>query len=1251
MLLCKQAEQGVPLQAEQYDWLADTDEEVDKQELEAHYSFITKIQEVPNADSGTDSKPVEQVQNDIGYNVFANALQHSEQSESVSNTCLVETNDSNVTPGNLQQALKDKGVIDSGCSRHLTKNISYLFKFEEINGGYVAFGGNPKGGKITSEGKLDFDDLYFVKEIKFNLFSVSQMCDKKNNILFTDTKCVLLSFDFKLPDKNHVLLRVPRKNNMYNVDLKNIVPSGDLTALFAKATLDEGLPSKVFENNHTCIACKKGKKHRASCKTKHVSSVSQPLQRLHMDLFGPTFVKSLNKKSYRLVVTDDYSMFSWVFFLATKDETSSNLRTFITDIENQINPKVKLIRSDNGTEFKNHDLNQFYGMKGIKREFSVARTPQQNRVAERKNRTLIEAAKAMLADSLLPIPFWAGAVNTVCYVQNRVLVTKPNSKIPYELLLGRTPSIGFMRPFGCHVTILNTLDPLGKFDRKVDKGFLVGYSVNSKAFRVFNRSGPTWLFDIDTLTQSINYQSVVTGNQPNSSAGIQENLDAGKVGKEPVSTQQYVLLPLWSTSSKDSQNIYVDAALLINRMRVKVNAASTPVTAVGPNSTNNTNSFNAADPFNTAVSPTFEIGRKFLFVDPSRYPNDPNMPALEDIIYSDDEEDVGAKADFSNLETSITSMRKVVKDQGGLTQINNEDFHTGMFAYFLSQEEPKRVHQALKDPSWIEVMQNELLQFKMQNVWELCTAFEKLMKGNFQMSSIGELTFFLRLQVKQKQDRIFISQDKYVAEILRKYGFTDVKSTSTPIEIEKPLLKDPNVKRIFRYLKGKPHLGLWYPRDSPFNLVAYYDSDYAGASLDRKSITGDSKSVAGLWQFWTSVSIKKTNDVVRLQALIDREKVIIAEDTIRQALQLDDVDGVNCLLKEEIFAELVRMGYEKPSTKLTFYKASFSDQWKFLIHTFSSRMMMMIMKYLLNLLHLHLHMLLHHHHHHTKNLSLLSLQAESTQPSSPPQQQPSQTTDISMTLLNTLLETCATLTKKVANLEQDKLAQAIEIIKHKQRVKSMQDFDEAAPAKVEEVIEVVTAAKLMTDVVTTAATTITAAQVPKASAPWKRKGVIIQDPEETATTSVIVYSEVKSKDKGKEAELNANINWNDVMKQSRRRGHRSEGKEGSKGKGENLNHNAAKKQRIDEETEELKTHLQIVPNDDDVYTKATPLALKRRFRDALEASQKRFQSSMPKNFSDDFLLNTLKIMFKKPNVKASIWRDQRGRYGLAKVKS
>ncbi|GKB37664.1 putative ribonuclease H-like domain-containing protein [Tanacetum coccineum] len=324
--------------------------------------------------------------------------------------------------GNPQQALKNKGIFNSGCSRHMTGNKDFLTDYQDIDGGFVAFGGGTRGGKITGKGKirtykLDFEDVFFVKELNFNLFSVSQMCDKKNNVLFTETECLVLSLDFKLLDENQVLLRVPRQSNMYSFDLRNVVPSGDLTCLFANATIDEsklwhrrmghvnfktmnklvkgnlvrGLPSKIFVNDHTCVACQKGKQHKASCKTKLVSSISQPLQMLHMDLFGPTSVRSINHKTYCLVVTDDFSRFSWVFFLASKDET----------------------------KFKNKEMNELCGLKGIKREFSVARTPQQNGVAKRKNNTLIEAARTMLADSLLPNVFWAEAVNTACYVLNR----------------------------------------------------------------------------------------------------------------------------------------------------------------------------------------------------------------------------------------------------------------------------------------------------------------------------------------------------------------------------------------------------------------------------------------------------------------------------------------------------------------------------------------------------------------------------------------------------------------------------------------------------------------------------------------------------------------------------------------------------------------------------------------------------------------------------------------------------------------
>ncbi|GJR36660.1 ribonuclease H-like domain-containing protein [Tanacetum coccineum] len=214
-------------------------------------------------------------------------------------------------------------------------------------------------------------------------------------------------------------------------------------------------------------------------------------------------------------------------------------------------------------------MNQFCEIKEIKREFSVARNPQQNGVAERRNRTLIEAARTMLVNFKLPTTFWVEAVNTACYVLNKVLVIKPYNKTPYELIHGRTPLIDFMKPFGCPVTILNTRDPLGKFDRKADERFFFGYFVVSKAMRVFNkrtriveetlnirflentpnvtRNGPDWLFDVDSLTISMNYVPVVAGNQTNGIAGTRDNIVMGHAEKKIEPEQEYILITFCTT--------------------------------------------------------------------------------------------------------------------------------------------------------------------------------------------------------------------------------------------------------------------------------------------------------------------------------------------------------------------------------------------------------------------------------------------------------------------------------------------------------------------------------------------------------------------------------------------------------------------------------------------------------------------------------------------------------------------------------
>ncbi|GKB86335.1 putative ribonuclease H-like domain-containing protein [Tanacetum coccineum] len=615
--------------------------------------------------------------------------------------------------------LQNQRVIDSGCSRHITGNMSYLTDYEEIDGGYVTFGGNPKGGKITRKctiktGNLDFENLI---------------------------------------DESQVLLKVPRKNNMYSVDLKNIVPKGGLTCLFAKATSDEsklwhrrlghlnfktmnklvkgnlvrGLPSKLFENDQTCVACQKGKQHRASCKSKKENSASLPLHLLHMDLFGITFVKSLIKKMYCLVVTDDFSRFIWVFFLATKDETNGILKSFITGMENLVDHKVKVIRCDNGTEFKNKETNQFCEMKG---------------------------------------------------------------------------------------------------------------------------SGPDWLFDINALTRTMNYEPIVASTQSNGFADTKASDNAN-----PKSSQDDGSKP----SSDDGKKVHEDSR-----------KDSEGIDQEKEDNANSTNNVNAA-----SINEVNVVGGKTSI----ELPLDPNMPELEDYNIFEDDKDVGAETDMHNLDTTIQ----------------------------VSPIPATRIHK------------DHPLD---------------------QMSSIGELTFFLGLQVKQKKDGIFINQDNYVAKILKKFGFIKVKTTSTLMETQKPLLKDEDGEEMdvhmYRLMIGSLMYLTYSRHDIMFVVSAcaryqvnpkvshlhaikriFSDSDYAGASLDTKSTTG----------------AKTVNGEVHLHALVDGKKIIIIESIVRIDIQLEATEGVDCLPNATIFKQLALIGYEQVSQKLTFYKAFFSPQWKFLIHT------------------------------------------------------------------------------------------------------------------------------------------------------------------------------------------------------------------------------------------------------------------------------------------------------------------------------
>ncbi|GJS02660.1 putative ribonuclease H-like domain-containing protein [Tanacetum coccineum] len=661
--------------------------------------------------------------------------------------------------------------------------------------------------------------------------------------------------------------------------------------------------------------------------------------------------------------------------------------------------------------------------KGIKREFSVARTPQQNGVAERKNRTLIEAARTMLVDSKLPTTFWAEVVNTACYVLNRVLVIKPHNKTPYELIYGRPPLIDFMKPFGKAMRVFN------KRTRIVEETLNIRFLENAPNVE---GNGPDWLFDVDSLTISMNYVPVFAKNQTSGLAGTKDNIDAS---------------PKNSKENDGKKPTEVDESRVSDNGRQDDQATSyTP----GPSFAN----VAPSSPINAAGTPEEHL---FQYLSPFRnaftLPHVPNVSSLDNTrIFGNayDDEDVEEEVDMNNMISSYSvpdaPFTKFHKDHPEnqiigsletptLVDLPRDKWAIGTKWVFRNKKDERGIVVKNKarlvaqghtqeegidyDEVFALVVYVDDIIFGLTKK-ELSTKFEKLMHDKFQMSSMGELSFFLGLQVQQKSDGIFISQEKYVAEILKKFDFATVKTASTPIKPNKALIKDkeaedvdvhlyismigslmylktsrPNVtfvvcacarfqvtlktshlhvvKRIFRYLKGQPKLGLWYPSDSPFDLEAFSDSDYAGASLDRKSTTGaENVTAANCCGQATKISqssgptnlvadetiykeredkmkraatiassLKVEQDSLKdsreldvlngshivdngeqeINATVDCKEFTITEASIRRHLQLADSNGILVLPNTEIFDQLTLMGYVLTDDKLTFQKA------------------------------------------------------------------------------------------------------------------------------------------------------------------------------------------------------------------------------------------------------------------------------------------------------------------------------------------
>nr|GEX62861.1 hypothetical protein [Tanacetum cinerariifolium] len=768
--------------------------------------------------------------------------------------------------GNSQNIIDDKGYWDSGCSRHMTGNISYLLDYEPYNGGYVPFG---QGGcKITDKGTIK-------------------------------TECIVLGRDFKLRDDTNVLLRNPRQHNLYSIDLNNIVPHKDLTCLVAKASADES------ELSHKRL----GKQHKASCKTKVVNLMTKPLYTLHMDLFGPT---------------------------STKDETSGILRNFITEIENLKDLKVKIIRCDNGGEFRNKEMNDFCSMKGIKREFSNAKTPQQNEVAKKRSRTLIEAARTI------------------------VLVNKSQNNTPYELFN--------VVSAGTTSTNFSGTKEAASQDVKKD--------VSSLRYIAL----PNWFHEAHLESSASNAQDACKANAPESSGNSNPTATLTNPSTDQTKTPTVetptptVSSPVLTACLDVSLQLSSDIRLISKRVTGQVDTQSLDniltlsnrfedilrvTTNTGDSHGVEANLGNMENNISASPTPTFRIHK--------------DHPTSQIIGHVDTPAQTRTKSKEMEKQSFIASIHHMT---------NPDLLQFCLFSCFLSQEEPKKISDALNDPSWLEaipigtkwVLKNKkdergiIIRNKAKLVAQGHTQEEGI---NYEevfapVARIGAIRLFLAYasfmgfivyQMDVKSAFLYGTIDEEVY-VMQPPGFQDPEFPARVYKVEKAmngLYHAPRawyVKRIFRYLKGDPKQEVWYPKDSPFDLVAYSDSDYGGATQDRKSTTGGCQFLGRRLISWqckkqTIVATSKTKAEyvaaasgkyehnANFHQIVD----FVEASHLRYALTINPNVYVSYIrqfwstARVETSDEETKILATVDDQKFSFQKGQFSHQWKYQIHT------------------------------------------------------------------------------------------------------------------------------------------------------------------------------------------------------------------------------------------------------------------------------------------------------------------------------
>ncbi|CAL5368182.1 unnamed protein product [Camellia sinensis] len=857
-------------------------------------------------------------------------------------------------------------LIDSGCTNHMTYDRELFRELDKTaiskvrigNGAHIAVKGK---GTVAIEGctglKLISDVLY-VPEINQNLLSVTQLLEKGYKVLFEDKNCVIKDtkvievFKVQMKDKSFALDLMKEEQAAVHKDDSNTVlwhkrlgHFHHAALLFMKKNnLVKGLP-ELEEEPPKCAACQYGKQTRLPFPQNKAWRATQRLQLIHTDVGGPKKTPSLNGSKYYIAFIDDHSRMCWIYFMKLKSEVADIFWKFKAWVETQSGCKMQVIRSNNGTEYTSGKFNKFCEDAGIEHQLTAPYTPQQNGVVERKNRTIMEMTRCLLHDKGLPKKFWAEAVNTAVFLLNRLPTKALQKKTPFEACSGYKPKLLNLKAFGCLCFSYIPQVKRDKLDKKAESGIFVGYSSISKAYRIYlpqsNKvivSRDVQFFELDNWSWEndkkleIQEENDDVDDEPvrgtKSLSDIYQRCNVAVM--EPAGYEEAATDQKWIAAMKEELKMIKKNQTweLVDRPKHKKAIGVKWVYRTKLNPDGSVNKHKArlvvkgyAQMFGDLLALAAQKGWVIHQMDvKSAFLNG----YLEEEIFVEQPEGFA----FQGQEEKVYRRKKALYGlkQAPRSWYSRIDAHLVNLGFEKSlSESTLYIKKADDEILVVSLYVDDLLVTGSSK--ELIDKFKEEMKDVFEMTDLGRMTFFLGMQVHQKQNEIFLCQHKYAKEILKKFNMQECKPTATPMNQKEKFCKEdgaekvderlyrsligclmyltatrPDImhavsllsrymhcaseihfqaaKRILRYVKGTIDSGIRFSQVKNFNLHGYSDSDWAGCVDDMRSTSGYCFSFGfGIFS-WCS----KKQEVIAQSTAEAEAEYVAATAAVNQAL-------------------------------------------------------------------------------------------------------------------------------------------------------------------------------------------------------------------------------------------------------------------------------------------------------------------------------------------------------------------------------